>query len=239
MRHATRPLTWLLLLASCFNDSGGDDGSSTTGAASTTGSALADGTSSGPGTSSEDPTTTDATTGPATSTTTTTTTTGDLDEPSCAAYCDIYAGACVDFNAYDNRATCLLQCAQWPVGLANATEGDSLGCRQYHVTVAGTTDPDVHCPHAGPSGAGVCVAPDAPTCADYCATFSANCKDFPAYLDDADCNAQCALWYPGVQDATQGDSVGCRLYHAGVALGDAPTHCPHAGPGGADVCVVQ
>jgi hypothetical protein len=33
-----------------------------------------------------------------------------------------------------------------------------------------------------------------------------------------------------------GNTLECRIYHAGVAAGDAAFHCPHAGPTGAEVC---
>jgi hypothetical protein len=220
-------------------------------------SSLAEGTTSGPGSGTEDatssgeaPTTGSTTTDPVTSdpatsdpaTTdpvTSNPATGEPGELNCDAYCDTYAVACVDFSEYDNRDACLQQCNQWPIGIANETAGDSLGCRTYHVSVAATTDPDLHCPHAGPSGAGMCVDPDAPTCNAYCAAYAIGCKDFPVYLDEAACLAQCSEWYPGTEDQTQGDSIACRLYHAGVAFIDPQTHCPHAGPGGANVCVAQ
>jgi hypothetical protein len=211
-------------------------GTGTTAAETTTGETTAAETT---GTPTTDPTTTDAPTTDATTTDATTTdgTTGGADL-SCESYCGIYATACDDVSEYDNDAACMAQCSQWPVGELNATAGDSLGCRLYHVTVASTTDPLVHCPHAGPSGAAVCVDGAAPTCADYCAKYFENCKDdLNLYNDEADCATQCAGWYPGVKDDVGGDSVGCRLYHAGAALADAPLHCPHAGPGGADVCV--
>ena len=164
--------------------------------------------------------------------------TGDPVDLTCENYCSLYATACKDFSEYANDEECLAQCAQWPVGQPNETAGDSLGCRTYHVEVAGMADAKLHCPHAGPTGDGVCVSADAPTCDDYCTTYFANCKaKLNLYTDMADCTDQCSEWYPGIKDATAGDSVGCREYHAGVAIGDPDTHCPHAGPGGADVCV--
>ena len=135
----------------------------------------------------------------------------------------------------------MAQCNQWPVGEADATGGDSLGCRLYHVTVAKGGDALIHCPHAGPSGGdGVCVAEDAPTCTDYCDTYMMNCTDknnvYEGNLDA--CMTACALWYPGTNADTSGDTIGCRTYHAGApAIGDPVKHCPHAGPSGADVCV--
>ena len=119
-----------------------------------------------------------------------------------------------------------------------AVDGDSLACRYYHVTVASMTDPMIHCPHAGPNGAGECVDPNAPTCDGYCTVYFMNCKnDLNLYNDMQNCLDQCAPWYPGVKGDTAGNSIGCRDYHAGVALGDPDLHCPHAGPGGAMVCV--
>jgi hypothetical protein len=81
------------------------------------------------------------------------------------------------------------------------------------------------------------VSDEAPTCADYCATYLANCQSTSAYKDEADCHAQCAGWYPGAAGQVSGDTIGCRAYHASVAPGDPAVHCPHAGPTGADVCV--
>ena len=170
----------------------------TTGDAPTTGGTTTDGTTGAP-------TTTDPTTGGV--------------ELTCESYCEIYATACKDFSEYDNTDACLAQCGQWPLGEVNATAGDSLGCRLYHVTVASTTDPNVHCPHAGPNGAATCVEAGAPTCEAYCSKYFANCKDdLNLYIDEADCAAKCAEWYPGKENDAAGDSVGCRLYHAGAAL---------------------
>ena len=249
-----RTSLWLLTslftvtLAGCSDD-GSDSTTTTTSPATMTGTATdatgtgTDGTGTdGTGTTAEPTTeapTTDATTSTTSTSTTsdTTTTTGGV-ELTCDEYCGIYATACVDSNEYDNNQACLDQCAQWPVGDAGAIDGDSLGCRLYHVTVASTTEPLTHCPHAGPNGAGVCVDAAAPTCETYCKQYFSSCtKDLNLYVDDADCLAQCGDWYPGNVADVGGDTVGCRLYHAGAAMADAATHCPHAGPGGGGVCV--
>jgi len=204
-----------------------------------TGSSTAEPTTAEPTT--VEPTTVEPTTASETTeapTTDATTTTGGGDELTCDNYCEIYETACKDFSAYQNTAACLAQCGQWPLGEINATGGDSLGCRLYHVTVASGSEPNVHCPHAGPSGDGVCADGAAPTCESYCTTYFANCKDdLNLYTDMDDCMKRCSGWYPGKLNDAGGDSVGCRLYHAGAAIADAPLHCPHAGPGGADVCV--
>jgi hypothetical protein len=258
---ALSALAFALVAAGCGDDGGGDDTNATTTnpttapttEAPTTGSdATTDPTTETPTTTpppttenpttetptTETPTTVDPTTDPMTDPTTETDTGGDL---TCEAYCGIYATACKDFSEYDNEQACLDQCSQWPIGTAGAVDGDSLGCRTYHVTVASQTDPNVHCPHAGPSGDNTCVDPNAPTCEGYCGNYFKNCQNDLNLFDGdmAACMAFCATKYQGIKDETTRDTVGCREYHAGApALGDPVLHCPHAGPGGADVCVV-
>lgn len=74
-------------------------------------------------------------------------------------------------------------------------------------------------------------------CASYCATIEANCTgDNDQYGPDGSCMAICATFAEGAIDDMAGNTLGCRLYHAGAAAGDAATHCPHAGPLGDGVC---
>jgi hypothetical protein len=81
-------------------------------------------------------------------------------------------------------------------------------------------------------------APGAPTCADYCTTITANCSAANLmYGTAAECMATCALFDPAA--TMTGNTLGCRVYHAGNAAGsmqNANTHCRHAGPGGDGVC---
>ncbi|MBC8069760.1 MAG: hypothetical protein IAG13_15590 [Deltaproteobacteria bacterium] len=166
---------------------------------------------------------------------------GDTGEPelSCASYCDTYATSCVDHTEYANEQDCLDNCAQWSIGTAADTANDTLGCRIYHATVAGSTDPDVHCPHAGPSGSGMCIAAEAPTCDVYCMRYFENCEGgLIAFDDEAQCMSDCSTWYAGTFKDTEGHTIGCHSYHANAALGDPATHCPHAGPGGGGICVL-
>ncbi len=167
------------------------------------------------------------------------TSTGGGADLSCESYCGIYMGACTDYNAYGNMQECMDHCGQWPLGAVEDTGGDSLGCRLYHATVASGSEPAVHCPHAGPNGDSVCAEEDAPDCQTYCETYMGNCtEDNGVYQDMDDCMTQCAPWYQGSVEDIAGNTVGCRTYHGGApAFGDAEMHCPHAGPGGAGVCV--
>jgi hypothetical protein len=77
----------------------------------------------------------------------------------CSSYCDTMVSACKGGNAqYADKADCVSYCegAKWDPGVAGAQDGNSLACRVYHVGVAAMMAPEVHCPHAGPSGGDVC-----------------------------------------------------------------------------------
>lgn len=53
----------------------------------------------------------------------------------------------------------------------------------------------------------------------------------------AQCMAVCERIPLGSLTDTSGDTVGCRIYHSGLAASQNPTiHCPHAGLMGATVC---
>jgi hypothetical protein len=80
----------------------------------------------------------------------------------------------------------------------------------------------------------------APSCADYCTTIAANCTGANLmYASADDCMNTCMKMPPGTVGMTSGNTMGCRLYHAGAAAGgqaNADTHCRHAGPGGDGLC---
>jgi hypothetical protein len=83
---------------------------------------------------------------------------GDARSAACAAYCTAVMGACTAANAqYPSEAMCLTACSTmtWELGTAGATSGNSIACRTYHAGAA-RTNAAVHCPHAGPTGGGVC-----------------------------------------------------------------------------------
>lgn len=77
------------------------------------------------------------------------------------------------------------------------------------------------------------VALDCPT---YCTQIQANCTGANAqYPDMAHCIAACGTFTVGTSAVTDpaGNTLGCRIYHAGAPSMTMPaTHCPHAGPGG-------
>lgn len=99
----------------------------------------------------------------------------------------------------------------------------------------GTADAPPGTPDAPPG------TPDAPpvlSCANYCATVMAHCAGTNAQWETlGDCLASCATWPLGTEADNAGNTLGCRLYHAGVpATNNATIHCPHGGPSGDAVC---
>lgn len=73
-------------------------------------------------------------------------------------------------------------------------------------------------------------------CPSYCREIQANCTGANAqYPDMAHCMAACASFPVATSAITDmsGNTLGCRIYHAGSPSTTAPeTHCAHAGPGG-------
>lgn len=79
--------------------------------------------------------------------------------------------------------------------------------------------------------------PAGQTCADYCTAVTANCSGATAQYSGMDtCMGACEAFPAGTAADMAGNTLGCRIYHAGAAKMDAATHCTHAGPGGADLC---
>jgi len=216
MRITTSFLVFSLCLAGCSGDDSGtatDTSTSTTASTSTT-EATTESTTD-PTTSTTDPTTstsdpTTSTTAESTSSSTTDDSTTGVADQTCDSFCTIYLDACADYKQFDNQASCIAQCEQWPLG-----------------------------PHAGKNGGGVCIDKGAPDCANYCSVYFGNCKDgLNVYTDNDACLSACGAWYQGSDVDVAGDTIGCRTYHAGAALGDPALHCPHASPGGGGVCTL-
>lgn len=56
------------------------------------------------------------------------------------------------------------------------------------------------------------------------------------YSAMANCMGVCATFPMGTAADQAGNTLGCRIYHAGNAATDPTTHCIHAGPTGGTVC---
>jgi len=151
---------------------------------------------------------------------------GGAPAPTCADYCALIATNCTGAVAqYSSEASCLGVCAEFPIGAASDTAGNTVGCRIYHAGAAATLGLE-HCEHAGPGGAGLC----GDDCEGFCAVATEVC---PTEWPVATCAANCAaIADPVVYSANvaAGDSLACRLYHLTVAASgatEAATHCPH------------
>ena len=89
--------------------------------------------------------------------------------------------------------------------------------------------------------ASMTVAPLTQDCPTYCSAIATACtgdnQQYSTAATSTNCSATCALFAKGTAADTSGDTLGCRLYHIQnvTKTGDAATHCPHAGPGGAKV----
>ena len=75
----------------------------------------------------------------------------------CADFCALYTTTCTDaLSEFADEADCNTQCGSWEMGTPGDQARNTLECRWYHLNAA-SSDAATHCPHAGPSGGGVCV----------------------------------------------------------------------------------
>jgi hypothetical protein len=157
-------------------------------------------------------------------------------------YCDRITDNCTGANAqYEGVSDCMDWCnnSGWEAGSSGEGSGNTIACRTTHAGLASTEGgQSVHCPHAGFSGANVCGT----WCEVYCDVVMNNCTGENAqYEDQSACMTECSnMSTQGEPGATSGDTVQCRITHAGFAgtTSDGPSvHCSHAGPSGGGVCV--
>ena len=155
--------------------------------------------------------------------------TGDAGTSSagCQAYCDAITTNCTSGNLqYSDKDHCMSVCTAFPVGAANDTSGNTLGCRTYHANLAAGTaaNATTHCPHAGPGGDGVCGK----ICDGYCQLAEKFCVgSAKIYTNAADCQATCAATTGTARfnvSIVTGDETACLLYHVQEASIDS-THC--------------
>lgn len=203
MRNPLIFLSGLLFLAipACGDDGMGEDGSTT----------------NNPTNAMTDPT--NAMTDP----------TGGGGELTCDAYCTSITANCTGGNLqyFDNMdggmGACMAACTAFPVGTMADTSMNTLGCRTYHAGAA-AMDAALHCPHAGPGGAGACGA----NCEGFCKIAMSSCSS--VYADETACMNECAMFddtTPYNATVTTGNSLACRLYHLTAATLVPDPHCTH------------
>jgi hypothetical protein len=154
--------------------------------------------------------------------------------------------SCTDLNAvYESPEQCLAACEVLDPGSNGDSIVNTVGCRQYH-SYAALLAPQIHCPHAGPTGDGYCGADSeqvTANCVSYCSLLKESCQaDFAtSFRDSSECQAACSQLsgaaaqsgYSVVQAET-GNTLECRVLHAlrafsdpsacAAALGGAPCH---------------
>jgi hypothetical protein len=149
----------------------------------------------------------------------------DAGTPTCEDYCTTVTKNCADANAvYVSKDVCLAACKELPVGTTADTTGNTLGCRSYHAGAA-ASNATLHCPHAGPGGAGYCGT----NCEGYCNLAQAVCSTYQTQQDCLDICKTFKDMEPFSAQDVSGNTLQCRLYHASVAAADPTTHCPHIG----------
>lgn len=167
----------------------------------------------------------------------------------CDAYCSLLSAACpAEFAAIAN---CAEMCPVLDPGDAfNVPDhqvGNTVDCRIYH-TGAALIDPDEHCGHAGfvPTSQCLDTRDTEIDCGVYCQNAMAACtSEVEIYETVAQCEAVCEVLeqvIPGDASELSSDelpgtnTVSCRQYHSGAAVGDPQSHCPHTSPTGGQVC---
>lgn len=247
--------TWLILgmvaafsAAACSDDkdSNGNGGGTDTGTITDTGNEDTgtpdEDTGGGGDATTEDTGAPEDTGGPGDSTSTDTSTedTGTTQTATCEEYCTTVMANCTGDNTqYGSNQECLDYCnnvAAWEQGNDGATDGNSIACRTYHAGAPAQGAPALHCPHAGPTGGGVCGT----WCENYCHLAMKNCTGANSlWADGAACATGCeTISDEGKPGDVKFDTIQCRLYHVGApAFADAGTHCSHAGANPTDFCI--
>jgi hypothetical protein len=89
----------------------------------------------------------------------------------------------------------------------------------------------------GAGGMGGAGGGSATACVQYCDVVMANCTGMEnQYVSKEACMGSCGAMPEGKAGDMMGNTVNCRIYHAGAAKMDQTLHCEHAGPGGAGAC---
>jgi hypothetical protein len=118
-------------------------------------------------------------------------------------------------------------------GCGNGSTGGGGSGGTGGATTSGTTSGTTSATNSTSTGSSVML-----DCASYCGEVMTNCTaDNAQFADMPTCMGTCAAYPKGMLADTSGNTLGCRIYHGGVAGKDAAsakTHCPHAGITGGD-----
>jgi len=160
----------------------------------------------------------------------------DDEQAACDAYCGIVGDHCEgEVEQYSGEALCQSVCALMNEGSPDDALGNTVGCRATHALLA-AEQPELHCAHAGPAGAGTCGA----SCESFCSLALVTCTGDQAQWPDAEaCITDCDGWDPepayaaNVPDAP---TFACHMRHLTLAAAQAVPHCEHIGPN-SPICI--
>jgi hypothetical protein len=150
--------------------------------------------------------------------------------PSCERYCRTVGATCTGAQAvYENEAQCLATCAALPLGSDDDEFENTVGARTYHGGEPAAFSPETHCPHASPTGDGVCGDEETGPCDSYCTLLPAACPGVSLSRDA--CLSDCASFPEqktyAVATAEERGGLACRMLAVTRALEtDDEAHCP-------------
>lgn len=151
-------------------------------------------------------------------------------QQTCDDYCTVNLAACNDeYEVYDDIAQCRAACKAFDPGDLAINKGNNVACRKLHsYNAAVYANPQTHCPHSGPGGAGVC----GDDCESLCRLLEDGCPaEYEAEYDNSASRCQAACdsarkadpMYKSnggtysIANAKQGHAFACRLYNATLA----------------------
>jgi hypothetical protein len=155
----------------------------------------------------------------------------------CESYCFYSSTYCGDQHAYADAEQCAAACEVLIPNVDTSTgDENTLQCRGRHIIAAGESgDPTAACPVADLHGNNTCGT----WCEVYCDLMEINCTGQPGgYEDRTTCLDTCAGFRAdGEPNSESGDTVQCRIFHAGVPAVRNPEECGYAGASPTNFCI--
>lgn len=155
----------------------------------------------------------------------------------CESYCSAIMANCADVTVYADITQCMASCDKLLPQDGSAEDENSVQCRtRYAVEAAEGGDKEVACAAADLHGNDTCGS----WCEVYCDLMELNCSDQPGnYESRSACLDACAGFASDGDPALDsGDTVQCRIHHAGVpALRDPANACAYAAQSPSNYCI--
>jgi hypothetical protein len=155
----------------------------------------------------------------------------------CESYCSAIMANCSDVTAYADVAQCMASCDKLLPQDGSEQDENSVQCRnRYAIEAATSSDKEAACAAAELHGNDTCGS----WCEVYCDLMELNCSDQPSnYASPTACLDACAGFAASGDPALDsGDTVQCRIYHAGLpALRNPTDACGYAAESSSNYCI--